>query len=274
MNQASSSDPGSTVPVEIAQIAGQRVEHRWIKPAASRRAPAHPTLVFLHEGLGSTGQWRTFPDRVAEAAGCAALVYSRQGYGRSEPRTQPRTVDYMHREALERLPALLEHFGIDEPVLIGHSDGASISLIHAGARVRPVRGVVAIAPHVFVEDVSVSSIAQAREAFLTTDLAQRMAKYHEDVASTFWGWNDIWLHPDFRTWNIEQYLSAIDCPMMLIQGLDDEYGTLKQIDAIAAQVDGPVEKVLLEHCKHSPHKDRKEDTLEAILRFVRRLTAQ
>jgi len=274
MNQASASDPGPTVPVEIAHIAGQRVEHRWIRPASSRRAPNHPTLVFLHEGLGSTGQWRTFPDRVAEGTGCAALVYSRQGYGRSEARTQPRTVDYMHREALERLPALLEHFGIGDPVLIGHSDGASISLIHAGARVRALRGVVAMAPHVFVEDVSVTGIGQAREDFLTTDLAQRMAKYHDDVASTFWGWNDIWLHPDFRAWNIERYLPAIECPVLLIQGLDDEYGTSRQIDAIAAQVAGPVDKVLLEHCAHSPHKDRKEDTLAVIVRFVRRLTAQ
>jgi len=269
VNQGAPSDPAFHV--EIALVGGQRVEHRWIRPAASRGASSSPTLVFLHEGLGSTGQWRTFPDRVAEATGCPALVYSRQGYGHSEPRTAPRQVDYMHREARERLPLLLDHFGVDHPVLIGHSDGASIALIHAGSGIRPVRAVVAMAPHVFVEDLSVASIAQAREAFLTTDLGERMGKYHADPASTFWGWNDIWLHPDFRAWNIESYLPGIDCPVLLIQGLDDEYGTLAQIDAIAAQVKGPVEKALLEGCRHSPHKDRKEDTLEAIARFVRRL---
>jgi len=269
MNQTASAD--TALPVEFAQVGGQRIEHRWIRPAASRLAPARPTLVFLHEGLGSTGQWRTFPDRVAEATGCAALVYSRQGYGHSEPRTAAREVDYMHREALERLPMLLAHFGIDQPVLVGHSDGASIALIHAGAGVQPVRALVAMAPHVFVEPLSVDSIAQARESFQTSDLPQRMAKYHADPASTFWGWNDIWLHPDFRSWNIESCLAGIDCPILLIQGLDDEYGTLAQVDAIAAQVRGPVDKVLLQNCRHSPHKDRKEDTLEAIARFVLRM---
>jgi len=269
MTQTASPDPAFHV--EFACIAGQRIEHRWIRPAASRRPHTRPTLVFLHEGLGSTGQWRTFPDRVAEASGCPALVYSRHGYGHSAPRTAPRQVDYLHREALEHLPVLLDHFGIDRPVLVGHSDGASIALIHAGAGVRPVRALVAMAPHVFVEDISVSGIAQAREAFLTTDLCARMAKYHADPASAFWGWNDIWLHPDFRAWNIERCLAEIECPMLLIQGLDDEYGTLAQLDAIARQVRGPVDKVLLENCRHSPHKDRKEDTLEAIVRFVHRL---
>lgn len=269
MKQEVPADPAFHI--EFARIAGQRIEHRWIRPHASRAAPRHPTLVFMHEGLGSTRQWRTFPDRVAEATGCAALVYSRQGYGHSEPRTGPRTVDYLHREALERLPALLDHFGIDRPVLIGHSDGASIALIHAGSGIRPVRALVAMAPHVFVEEMALIGIAQACDSFLTTDLAARMTKYHADAASVFWGWHGIWLHPDFLAWNIEKYLAGIDCPVMLIQGLDDEYGTPAQIDAIAAQVNGPVEQVLLENCRHSPHKDRKEDTLEAIARFVLRL---
>ncbi len=269
MSRTDSPDPDYHV--EFARVGGERVEHRWVRPAAARQAPSRPTLVFLHEGLGSTGQWRTFPDRVAEATGCAALVYSRYGHGRSEPLTAPRDVDYMHREALERLPMLLAHFGIERPVLVGHSDGASIALIHAGAGIRPVRGVIAMGPHVFVEELSLAGIAQVRQSFMSTDLPQRMARYHADPAATFWGWNDIWLRPDFRTWNIENYLSGIDCPVLLIQGLEDEFGTLAQIDAIAAQVRGPVYKVLLENCRHSPHKDRKEATLEAVARFVHRM---
>lgn len=270
MNQ----DSASTVPVEFADIAGQRIEHRWIRPAAARGASTRPVLVFLHEGLGSAKQWRTFPDRVAEATGCIALVYSRRGHGHSQRSNTARGVDYLEREALDHLPAVLDHFGVDRPLLIGHSDGGSIVLVHAGAGVRAVRGVIAMAPHVFVEDLSIRGITEARTAFLETDLPQRMAKYHADPAATFWAWNDIWLHPDFRRWNIERYLPAITCPLLLIQGLDDEYGTLAQIDAIAAQVSGPVEKVLLPECRHSPHKDRKEATLEAIARFVHRLAAE
>lgn len=274
MNQDSTQVAASTVPVEFADVAGQRIEHRWIRPAVARSASGRPVLVFLHEGLGSAKQWRTFPDRVAEASGCAALVYSRRGHGHSQPLGAAREVDYLEREALEHLPAVLDHFGIDQPLLIGHSDGASIVLVHTGAGVRPVRGVIAMAPHVFVEDLSIRGITEARTAFLETDLPQRMAKYHADPAATFWAWNNIWLHPDFRRWNIERYLPAITCPLLLIQGLDDEYGTLAQVDAVAAQVGGPVEKVLLSECRHSPHKDRKEDTLEAIARFVHRLAVE
>jgi pimeloyl-ACP methyl ester carboxylesterase len=245
-----------------------RLEYRWIRPAAARAHAGRATLVFLHEGLGSSRLWKTFPDRVAEATGCAALVFSRYGYGRSDKLTAPRAVDYMHREALETLPDLFAKLGIRSPILIGHSDGASISLIHAGAGRWPVQAVVAMAPHVFVEDITVSSIAQARVTFETTDLAQKLGRYHDDPISTFWGWNEIWLHPDFRQWNIESYLHGITCPVLLIQGADDQYGTLAQIDAIARQVRGQVEQVVLPDCAHSPHVDQKEATLEAIARFV------
>ncbi|HZP86864.1 MAG TPA: alpha/beta hydrolase [Burkholderiales bacterium] len=267
MSQAS--ELHASLHVDFMIIAGHRLEYRWIRPHASLGA-ARPVLVFLHEGLGSTTQWKTFPDRVAEATGSAALVYSRLGYGRSDPIEGPRKVDYLEREALDILPLVLNHFEILEPILIGHSDGASIALVHAGARARPVRALVAMAPHVFVEDLSIRSIAEAKVAFETTDLRARMAKYHADAAATFWAWNDIWLHPDFRAWNIERYLASIECPVLLIQGLDDEYGTLAQIDAIERQVSGPVSKVLLPQCKHSPHKDQKEATLEAIAAFVKR----
>jgi pimeloyl-ACP methyl ester carboxylesterase len=254
--------------IEFLQAAGHRLEYRWINPAGARAHAEHPVLVFLHEGLGSTALWKTFPDRVAEAAGCRTLVYSRYGYGKSDRLAAPRAVDYMHREALDVLPEVLDQLGIGAPILVGHSDGASIALIHAGAGKRPVRGVVAIAPHVFVEDITVASIAQAKITFETSDLAEKLARYHDDAAATFRGWNDIWLHPDFRRWNIEDCLPGIACPLLLIQGADDQYGTLAQLAAIARQVQGLVEQRVLPQCGHSPHVDQKAATLEAIVRFV------
>lgn len=228
--------------------------------------------MFLHEGLGSVAMWKQFPRQVAEATGCPALVYSRFGYGKSDKITQAREADYMHREALDVLPEILDQLDIEAPILIGHSDGASIALIHAGAGQRPVRGVVAMAPHVFVEDVTVQSIAEARTTFQNTDLGERLGRYHDDVVSTFRGWNDIWLHPDFRRWNIEEYLAAIAVPILLIQGEDDQYGTVAQVEAIARQVSGPVETVLLPDCAHSPHQSLQKDaTIAAIAGFVARL---
>jgi pimeloyl-ACP methyl ester carboxylesterase len=216
--------------------------------------------------------WKRFPAEVVAATGCPALVYSRYGYGKSDKLAGPRKVDYMHREALHVLPEILDQLGIDAPILIGHSDGASIALIHAAAGGRPARGLVAMAPHVFVEDVTVRSIAQAEETFRTTDLPERLGRYHDDVTSTFRGWNDIWLHPDFRRWNIEEYLEDIRCPLLLIQGQDDQYGTAAQVDAIARQVAGPVETLLLPDCAHSPHQSvQKDATLAAIAAFVRNL---
>jgi pimeloyl-ACP methyl ester carboxylesterase len=258
--------------VEFLQAGGYRLEYSLLRPGAETFAA--PTLVFLHEGLGSVALWKRFPAEVAAATGCAALVYSRYGYGKSEKLAEPRKVDYMHREALDVLPAILDQLGIQSPILIGHSDGASIALIHAGAGKRPVRGVVAMAPHVFVEDITVRSIAEAGETFRTTDLPERLGRYHDDVASTFRGWNDIWLHPDFRRWNIEDYLADIRCPVLLIQGEDDQYGTAAQTDAIAAQVSGPVETVMLTDCAHSPHQSvQKDATIAAITEFVRNLIA-
>jgi pimeloyl-ACP methyl ester carboxylesterase len=228
---------------------------------------AAPALVFLHEGLGSVAMWRDFPGRVAAATGRRTLVYSRAGYGRSAPLTAPRRPDYMHREALEALPALRTARGLADPVLIGHSDGASIALIHAGAGHR-VSGIVAMAPHVFVEDVTIRSIEAAREAWRTTDLRARLQRYHDDVDGAFRGWNDAWLDPAFRDWNIETYLSTIACPVLAIQGRDDEYGTMAQLDAIERQVRGPVRRLELDNCRHSPHRDQPEATLAAITGFV------
>jgi pimeloyl-ACP methyl ester carboxylesterase len=231
-----------------------------------------PVLVFLHEGLGSVALWKDFPVEVAAATGCPALVYSRYGYGKSDPLRGSRDVDYMHREALEVLPQVLDHFKIGSAVLVGHSDGASIALIYAGAGKRSLSGVVAMAPHVFVEDITVKSIAEAKTAFERTDLAQKLGRYHDDVVSAFIGWNDIWLHPDFRSWNIEEYLPGIVVPVLLIQGEDDQYGTMAQVSAVARQVSGPVETIMLPGCGHSPHQSpQKAATIATIASFVAKL---
>jgi pimeloyl-ACP methyl ester carboxylesterase len=192
---------------------GQALEYALI-PA---RDAAAPTVILLHEGLGSLALWRDFPARLAEATGAAVLTYSRLGYGSSARLTTKRRVDYMHEEALETLPALREALAIADPILVGHSDGASIALIHAGAGRWPVRGLVLEAPHVFVEDVTITSIEAAREAYATTDLRARLARYHDDVDGAFRGWNDIWLNPEFRAWNIEACLSAITCPTLVLR---------------------------------------------------------
>src|SRR5712691_4848017 len=194
-------------------VMDQRLEYE-LSPA---RDEAASTLVLLHEGLGSLALWRDFPARLAAATGSATLAYSRLGYGRSDALSAPRRVDYMHEEALETLPALREALAIADPILVGHSDGASIALIHAGAGRWPVRGLILEAPHVFVEDVTVASIAAAKEAYRTTDLRTRLARYHGDVDGAFRGWNDIWLDPAFRAWNIEASLPNIECPTLVIQ---------------------------------------------------------
>ena len=231
-------------------------------------AGGEPALVFLHEGLGSVGLWRDFPDRLAAATGRRALLYSRAGHGWSDVPDAPRTPRFMHDEALDVLPALLATAGIAEPVLVGHSDGASIALIHAASH--PVRALVLLAPHVFVEDLSVASIAEAREAFEATDLAERMARHHRDAEATFRLWNDIWLAPEFRDWNIEDVLADITAPVLLIQGEHDQYGTLAQVEAVRAGVAGPAELVVLD-ARHAPHLEAPEETLAAAADFVRRV---
>jgi pimeloyl-ACP methyl ester carboxylesterase len=214
--------------------------------------------------------WRDFPEKAARTTGCAAVVYSRYGNGQSDALRGPRAVDYMHVEALRALPELLEALGVEQPILVGHSDGGSIALIHAEAN-EDVRGAVVMAPHVFVEDLSVKSIAESKVAFETTDFAQKLAPHHADVEKTFRGWNDIWLHPDFRAWNIEEVLPGVHCPVLAIQGFDDQYGTMAQLEAIARQIGGPIELLRLADCRHSPHRDQPGVVLEAISRFVGRL---
>ena len=250
----------------VATIAGRRLEVGF----AGGRGDEIPELVFLHEGLGSVAMWRDFPERVAQATGRRALVYSRAGYGESEPIVAPRRVDYMHEEARVVLPALLAAFGVERPVLLGHSDGASIALIHAGEPAARPRGLVLLAPHVMVEPVGLASIERARHAWEEGDLRARLARYHADVDSAFRGWNDVWLHPDFRAWNIEDVLPRVRCPVLAIQGTDDEYGTMEQLDRIAAKVPD-VERLELPACGHAPHRDRPDEVLAAVTAFVDRL---
>lgn len=252
--------------MELIEAGGRRLECAWIGPPPERA----PTLVFLHEGLGSLGMWKDFPARLAEAAGCGALVYSRAGYGGSDPVELPRPVRFMHHEA-DVLAEVLAAAGVRDAILFGHSDGASIALIHAGSRRdTPVRALILEAPHVFTEPHGLESIARIREAYRATGLRERLARYHgsnTDVA--FRGWNDVWLDPGFRAWNIEEYLPSIAVPILLIQGEDDEYGTIRQVDAIRAQVAGPAEVLILPGCGHSPHRDQRDRVIEASAAFIR-----
>jgi pimeloyl-ACP methyl ester carboxylesterase len=243
------------------------IEYEW----AGSAPDGAPLVVFLHEGLGSVAMWRGFPAQLCDALGLRGLVYSRPGYGRSTPRPAHEhwTPDFMHRQAREVLPALLAQLHAPARyTLFGHSDGGSIALLHAAAFPDRVEGAVVLAPHLFVEDVGIASIRQAREAYLTTDLKQRLARYHDDADSAFWGWNDVWLAAAFRDWNIEPELEAIRCPLLAVQGVDDEYGTLEQVRAIARRVPH-TELLELPQCGHSPHKDQPHAVIDAVRRWWR-----
>jgi pimeloyl-ACP methyl ester carboxylesterase len=243
--------------------AGRRLEYEWIDGQ-------EPTLVFLHEGLGSIRQWRDFPAKVAAATGCRALVYDRYGYGKSDVLQEDRvTVRFMHDGALKELPDLLANLKVANPILVGHSDGASIALIHAGAH--PVRGVVVMAPHVFVEDFNLGSIHRIAADFETSGLQAGLGKYHRDPSKTFHLWADAWRDPAFKRWNIEDCLPRIACPVLAIQGEQDQYGTMAQLDAIARQVQGGCELLKLENCGHAPFKDRPAEVLSAVTGFIRKI---
>jgi pimeloyl-ACP methyl ester carboxylesterase len=232
--------------------------------------PQAPLLVFLHEGLGSLAMWKDFPQQLCTAAGLRGLVYSRPGYGRSSPRAADEAwgLDFMHRQAFEVLPALLQALHVHgRYALFGHSDGGSIGLLHAARFTDRVACAIVVAPHILVEERSLASIEQARVAYETTDLRARLGKYHDDPDSAFHGWNRIWLHPPFRQWSIEQEIASIRCPLMAVQGLDDEYGTLEQIRGIQRRV--PHTQLLeLERCGHSPHRDQPQALIEAATAFL------
>ena len=229
-----------------------------------------PVLVLLHEGLGSAGLWKSVPEELARMTGCGVIAYSRYGNGFSDVLQEPRAVSYMHDEALEALPDVLDAFGVERAVLAGQSDGASIALIYAGEVGTRVCGVVAEAPHVFVEDISVQSIAQAKVAYESSKLREALSRHHEDAGKTFYGWNDIWLSPAFRSWNIQESVRKIRVPLLLVQGLDDEYGTMAQLDAIVSDGrDARVDTLHLAQCGHAPHRDRPDLVLPAIAAFVK-----
>jgi benzoate-CoA ligase len=257
---------GSEARIQRVTIAGRSLEYRRI----ASNSDESPTLVFLHEGLGSISLWKEFPDRLAAACGCNALVYSRYGNGFSDTLTEHRRPDYMHREALEALPEILARLSIRRPVLFGHSDGASIAIIHEGMGPRNAVGMILCAPHVFVEEITLRNIQAAKVAYESTGLRARLARHHADADRTFRGWNDIWLHQDFRSWNIEGGLPDVRCPVLAIQGADDEYGTFEQIDRIAARA-AKVDVCKLPDCRHSPHRDQPDAVIGASVKFFRQL---
>jgi pimeloyl-ACP methyl ester carboxylesterase len=249
-------------------IDGRSIEYRLIPGDAEK-----PWLVFLHEGLGCVALWRDFPDKLARRLGCRALVYSRLGYGRSGPLTGPRTPEFMHVEARGVLPRLCAALHITAPILIGHSDGASIALIRAAEPGNDVAALALMAPHVMVETCSVQSIARIAETYETTDLRAKLARHHEHVDDAFHGWSRIWLQPAFRTWSLGAEVQRVVCPTLLIQGDADEYGTLAQLDAIEQAAPAAIQRVVLADCGHAPHRDQTDMVLDAISGFVARVTA-
>ena len=249
-------------------IEGKRLETLCHGPAPDVAS----TVVMLHEGLGCVALWRDFPEQLAAATGLGVFAYSRAGYGQSDPAPLPRPLDYMTREARETLPAVLEAIGFERGILLGHSDGASIAAIYAGTvEDFRVRGLMLMAPHFFTEESGLAAIATAREAYENGDLRARLAKYHRDVDNAFRGWNDAWLDPGFKSWNIAETIDYWRIPVLAIQGDDDPYGTLAQIQEIENRIYSPLDVEILQGCKHSPHTEQPERTLAAVADFCARL---
>ena len=249
------------------RVADDRLEAEWIGPSPDEA----PTLVFLHEGLGCVALWRDFPARLADITRCGALVYSRLGYGGSAPCPLPRRVDFMHHEGLVVLPEVLRQSGIRDYLLVGHSDGGSIALIHAGGGPCPgLKGIVTLAAHVFCEGLTRRSIQAARQRYLHGDLSARLSPYHgENTHCAFWGWNDAWLHPDFMQWRIDAFLPSIHVPVLAIQGDMDPYGSVDQLDVIQAKTAGEVAVEVVAGCGHAPHLEKTDAVLGAISTFMK-----
>ncbi len=255
-------------PTGFLRIGASDLEYRMIGPAPDDA----PTIVMLHEGLGCVGLWGDFPDRLAAATGAGVLVYSRAGYGASTKAELPRPLDYMHIEALEVLPKLLDQIGFRRGLLVGHSDGASIAAIYAGGVAdHRVRGVAMIAPHFIVEDISVTSIAEIKKAYETSDLKSKLARWHGDVDNAFYGWNDAWLDPKFRSWDIAEYLAYIRVPVAILQGADDQYGTMRQIEIAREECYCPVDVTIVPGAGHSPQREAPGATLDTISEFAGRI---
>ncbi|MFK8079489.1 MAG: alpha/beta fold hydrolase [Granulosicoccus sp.] len=247
-----------------------KVRDKWLEYACYGPEPDDaPTVVLLHEGLGCTHLWREFPKELSKSTGYGVFAYSRAGYGQSDLADLPRPLDYMTREAVEVLPDVLDFIGVKQSVLLGHSDGATIAAIHAGSVIDPaVTGVILMAPHFFTEPVGLAQIAQARDAFDRGDLRKRMEKYHRDPDNAFRGWNDSWLNPDFKQWNVSATVDAIQVPVLAIQGRQDPYGTLAQIDVLTHRVQSAsVSTLILNDCMHAPHLEQGPSVLAAIAAF-------
>jgi len=252
-------------PSGFLTVGAAHLEYRMIGPSPE----SAPVIVMLHEGLGSAGLWGDFPEKLQAATGVGVFVYSRAGYGNSTPVKLPRPLDYMHVEALDVLPKLLAKIGFRRGLLLGHSDGASIASIYAGSRQdHRVQGVVLIAPHFIVENISVASIVQIRNAYATTDLKEKLARWHKDVDNAFYGWNDAWLDPDFRKWDISEYLAYIRVPVAVLQGVDDQYGTMRQVEIAQEECYCPVDVTVIPGAGHQPHREAPGQTLDAISEFA------
>ena len=253
--------------MEYLTAAGRRLEYRWIQP----RGPGLPALVFLHEALGSAGQWREFPDRLAARTGAAALIYSRAGHGRSAPSSGARGYQLFAEEALVALPEVLAARAISHPILVGHSDGATIALVHAASKASVARALILEAPHVFVEEATLAGVAQARDAFASGPLRAKLARWHDQVDPMFGRWADTWLDPTFRDWTMEEMLAKVRCPTLVIQGELDQYGTPAQVHAICREVSGPVESLIIPGVRHAPHAERGSQVLDAMAEFIDRV---
>jgi pimeloyl-ACP methyl ester carboxylesterase len=251
------------VPTERFEVAGKSLDVLRLPGTADA-----PTLVMLHEGLGSIGLWRDLPQRLHARTGCGILAYSRHGNGFSSPLEGPRDARYMHDEGLIVLPALLDRARVERALFLGHSDGASIALIFGGTYPERVRGMVLLAPHVFVEDRSLEGITAIAQSYREGPLRERLARHHRDVDRTFFGWNDIWLDGSFRDWNIEEYLPSIAAPVIMMQGRNDEYGTMAQLDAIERGLRVRADRIELDDCGHSPQRDRPEAVESVVAAFA------
>jgi pimeloyl-ACP methyl ester carboxylesterase len=265
MTRNTKSNSMSLSPTGFLRINASDLEYRMIGPSPADA----PTIVLLHEGLGSAGLWGEFPEQLQAATGAGVLAYSRAGYGTSTPVKLPRPIDYMHVEALDVLPKLLDTIGFQRGLLCGHSDGASIAAIYAGAHQdHRVQGVVMIAPHFIVEDISVRSIADIRQAYETTNLREKLARWHKDVDNAFYGWNGAWLDPTFRNWDISEYLAYIRVPVAILQGVDDQYGTMRQVEIAQQECYCPVDVTIIPGAGHSPQREAPGPTLQAVTEFA------
>ncbi|RTE93373.1 alpha/beta hydrolase [Bradyrhizobium sp. LVM 105] len=253
-------------PTGFLSINGASLEYKWFAPLVTDA----PTIVMLHEGLGSVGLWGDFPEKLQQATGAGIFAYSRAGYGQSSPVPLPRPLDYMQREALDVLPKILDAIPFKRGLLLGHSDGASIAAIYAGSHQdHRLHGIGLIAPHFIVEDLSVKSIAEIKTTFETTDLKAKLARWHKDVDNAFYGWNGAWLDPKFRDWDISEYLAYIRVPVLIVQGGDDQYGTLRQVEIAQEECYCPVDVKIISGAGHSPHREAPGATLEAMEQFAR-----